>query len=142
MKLQGISHKTDCLKKVPLYSNLSKKNLREIAKITDEVQVPAGRVLVKQGSTGREFIFIVEGEAKVEVDGKVVNRLSANDFFGEIAMIDGKPRTATVIAETDMKVLVVHSSFFGELLDKTPGLPKQVTMALCRYLREAESKRD
>jgi len=142
MKSSGIKYKHDVLRKVPLFSGLNKKNLNELAKIADEADVSAGTVLAKQGTLGLEFIFIMEGQAKVEKDGKVVNRLSANDFFGEIAIIDRKPRTATVIAETDMKLLVVHSRFFGQLLDKTPGLPKQVIIALCKYLREAQSKRD
>jgi CRP-like cAMP-binding protein len=140
MKLHSHSYKRDALKKVPLFSNLNKRSLDDISKIADEVEVPAGKVLAKQGTLGLEFTFILEGEARVEKDGKVINRLSANDFYGEIAIIDRKPRTATVIAETDMKLLVVHSRFFQPLLEKTPGLANQLIIALCKYVREAESK--
>ena len=129
--------KNDLLKKVPLFSSLSKANLDEIAKIADEVEMPAGRVLAKAGDTGLEFIFILEGRAKVEKHGKVVNHLSVNDFFGEVAIIDGRPRTATVIAETNMKLLVVESRYFALLLQKTPGLLNEIVIALCRYVRDA-----
>ena len=141
MKSHQHSYKRDALKKVPLFSNPNKKSLDEIGKIADEVEVPAGKILAKQGTLGLEFTFILEGEARVEKDGKVINRLSANDFYGEIAIIDRKPRTATVIAETDMKLLVVHSRFFRPLLEKTPDLANQIIIALCKYIREAESNR-
>ena len=103
--------------------------------------VMAGKVLTREGAAGLECILILEGEARVEKDGEIINRLSANDFFGEIALIDGRPRAATVIAETDMNLLVVGSRFFTRLLEITPGLAKEIMLALCKYLREAESKR-
>ena len=76
------SEKEDLLKKVPLFSSLSKRHLREIGKHADQVQVKAGWVLAKQGEKGREFIFIVEGEARVKKDGKVINQLSGETFLG------------------------------------------------------------
>ena len=134
------SHKRDILKQVPLFSNLSNKNLDEISMISDEVQKKAGTVLAKEGDVGSEFILIVEGEARVEKGGKTINNLPSSSFFGEVSIIDGKPRTATVIADTDVKLLVIHSRFFHELLEKVPGLAKEILLALCHYLREAESK--
>src|SRR4030042_1430379 len=128
------SQKTDLLKKVPLFSSLSQRHLKEIAKHADQVQVEKGRVLVQQGKTGWEFIFIAEGKARVEKDGKVIRQLSGGDFFGEIALIDGKPRTATVTAETDMTVLIVHKTSFDHLLDTIPGLQKKILISLCDYL--------
>jgi CRP/FNR family cyclic AMP-dependent transcriptional regulator len=141
MKSHQHSYKRDVLKQVPLFSNLNKRSLDDIGKIADKVEVSAGKVLAKEGTLGLEFAFILEGEARVEKGGKVINRLSANDFYGEIAIIDRKPRTATVIAETDMKLLVVHSRFFRPLLEKTPDLANQLVIALCKYIREAESQR-
>jgi len=132
------SEKEDLLKKVPLFSSLSKRHLREIGKHADQVQVKAGWVLAKQGEKGREFIFIVEGEARVKKDGKVINQLSGGDFFGEISLIDGKPRIASVTAETDMTALVVHKPSFDHLLDTIPGLQKKIMISLCDYLRRAE----
>jgi CRP/FNR family cyclic AMP-dependent transcriptional regulator len=137
VKAQKQTTKRDLLKKVPLFSNLSKGNLDEIAKIADETEVSAGKAIAKEGETGLEFVFILEGQAKVEKHGKVVNRLAPHDFFGEVAIIDGRPRTATVTAETDMKLLVVESRYFARLLEKTPGLLNEIMVALCKYIRDA-----
>jgi len=138
MLLHRRSQKIDLLKKVPLFSNLSKRHLNEIGKHADQVSIKAGKVLAQQGRTGREFVFIVEGKAQVKKDGKVIRHLSSGDFFGEISLIDGKPQTATVIAETDMTILLVHSSSFDHLLDTIPGLQKKIMVSLCKYLRRAE----
>ncbi len=132
------SDKQELLKKVPLFSNLNKKSLKEIAEITEEVKREAGDVLAQEGKAGKAFVFIVEGKVRVEKDDKLVNRLSAYDFFGEISLIDGQPRTATVIAETDVKLLVLHSSYFDDLIDKVPDLSKEIMRALCKYLRQAQ----
>ncbi len=134
--------KIDLLKKVPLFSNLSQRHLREISKHADQVQVATGKVLAQQGKTGWEFIFIVDGKARVEKNGKVIRRLSGGDFFGEIALIDGKPRTASVTAEADMTVLIVHKTSFNHLLDTIPGLQKKILISLCDYLRRAEETMD
>jgi len=138
MLLRRNSQKIDLLKKVPLFSNLSQKHLKEIAKHADQVQVEAGRVLVQEGKTGWEFIFIVEGKARVEKNRKVIRQLSGGDFFGEISLIDGELRTSSVIAETDMTLLIVHKPSFDHLLDKIPGLQKKIMISLCQYLRRAE----
>jgi CRP-like cAMP-binding protein len=132
----------DLLKKVPLFSNLSQRHLGEIAKHADQVQVEKGRVLVQQGKIGWEFIFIVEGKARVEKDGKVIRQLSKGDFFGEISLIDGEPRTATVIAETNMTLLIVNKTSFDHLLEKIPGLQRKILISLCQYLRRAEKAID
>ncbi len=138
MLLRHNSQKINFLKKVPLFSNLSQRHLGEIAKHADQVRVETGKVLAQQGRTGWEFIFVVEGKARVEKDGKVIRQLSGGNFFGEIAMIDGEPRTATVIAESEMTLLVVHKTSFNHLLDTIPGLQKKILISLCEYLRKAE----
>jgi len=138
MLLRRSSQKIDLLKKVHLFSNLSQRHLGEIAKHADQVQVEKGRVLVQQGKIGWEFIFIVEGKARVEKDGKVIRQLSKGDFFGEISLIDGEPRTATVIAETNMTLLIVNKTSFDHLLETIPGLQRKILISLCQYLRRAE----
>jgi CRP-like cAMP-binding protein len=138
MLLRRSSQKIDLLKKVPLFSNLSQRHLREISKHADQVQVETGRVLARQGKTGWEFIFIVEGKARVEKNGKVIRQLSGGNFFGEIALIDGEPRTSSVIAETDMTLLIVHKPSFDHLLKDIPGLQRKILISLCQYLRRAE----
>ena len=138
MLLRRSSQKVDFLKKVPLFNNLSQRHLKEIAKHADQVQVEKGRVLAQQGKTGWEFIFIVEGKARVEKNGKVIRQLTGGDFFGEISLIDGEPRTSSVIADTDMTLLIVHKPSFDHLLEAIPGLQKKVLVSLCQYLRRAE----
>ena len=132
------SEKIDLLKKVPLFNNLKKRHLNEIAKQSDEMRVKAGKTLVKQGKKGDTFFLIIVGEARVEKDQSEIRRLSAGDFFGEISLIDGEPRTATVIAESDMTLLVLHKKTFNLLLQKIPGLQENVILSLCKYLRRAE----
>jgi CRP-like cAMP-binding protein len=126
--------KEDQLRKVPLFSKLGKKHLLEIARIADVVEVPAGEVLENEGAIGQQFAMILEGQATVEQNGKVVNRLSQNDFFGEIALIANRPRTATVTAETAMRLLAVERGYFADLLEQTPGLWKEIAIALCHYI--------
>ena len=138
MLLQRNLQRVNFLKKVPLFSGLSQRHLREISKHADELQVETGEVLAKQGATGLEFFFIVEGKAKVEKNGKFIRQLSGGDFFGEIALIDGKRRAATVTAETDMTVLIVYKKSFSHLLDTIPGLQEKILLALCDYVRRAE----
>jgi len=130
--------KEDQLKKVPLFSKLDKKHLTEIARIADVVDVPAGEVLLEEGGFGDQFLMILEGQAKVEKNGKVVNHLSENDFFGEIALVAHRPRTATVTSETAMRVLAVHGSHFKDLLENTPGLWKEMAIALSHYIPSKE----
>ncbi len=142
MKFGGSSQKNDVLKNVPLFSNLSKKNLDEISRISDEVHRPAETVLAKEGDVGSEFILIVEGEARVEKGGEIINKLPPFSFFGEVSIIDGQPRTASVIADTDVKLLVIHSRYFHELLAKVPELAKETLLALCQYLRKAQRQED
>ena len=132
------SDKQNLLKTVPLFANLNKKSLKEIADITEEISKQTGDVLAQEGKTGQAFVFIVEGKVRVERNDKVVNRLSSSDFFGEISLIDGQPRPATVTAESDVKLLVLHASYFDELLEKVPGLAREIMKSLCKYLRQAQ----
>ncbi|OGF54250.1 MAG: hypothetical protein A2Z21_00085 [Candidatus Fraserbacteria bacterium RBG_16_55_9] len=132
------SDKTDVLKKVPLFSSLNQRQLNLIAKHADEVELKAGKVLAKQGEMGLEFLLLVEGSARVQRNGKVIAHLATGDFFGEMSLIDGKPRTATVIAETPVILLAIHRRSFNYLLDTIPGLPRKILVTLCDRLRKAD----
>lgn len=138
MLLRRSSQKMDLLKKVPMFGNLSQRHLREIGRHADQVKVEEGKVLAQQEKKGWEFIFIVDGKARVEKNGKIIRQLSEGDFFGEISLIDGEPRTATVTADTDMTLLIVNKTSFDHLLDKIPGLQRKILIALCKYLRASE----
>lgn len=139
MLLRRRSEKVDVLKKVPLLSGLSRRDLDLIARVADEVKVEEGRVLTRQGGLGMEFLLLLEGSARVERDGKVIARLGPGDFFGEMSLIDGKPRSATVIADSPSALLAVQARSFRTLLGTVPGLQKKVLIALCERLRAADT---
>ncbi len=119
---------------VPLFAGCSRRELREIAAALDEVVVPAGTVLTKEGATGREFIVIVEGAADVQRRGRTVNELGSGDFLGEIALVGRGPRTATVRATRPTHALVMTAPAFRALLRRTPSLQWKVMEALAERL--------
>jgi CRP-like cAMP-binding protein len=139
MLLRRRSDRVDVLKKVPLLSGFSQRDLDLIARVADEVRVDAGRVLARQGGLGLEFLLILEGRARVERDGKVIARLGPGEFFGEMSLIDGKPRSASVIADSPAVLLVVEARSFRKLLDAVPGLQRKVLITLCGRLRAADA---
>ena len=138
MLLRRHADKIDDLKKVPLFSALNRRHLDVIARHADEVKRNAGTVLARQGARGLEFLLIVEGSCRVEKDGKVIAHLGPGDFFGEMSLIDGKPRSATVVADAPVLLLVVDVRSFGRLLEAVPGLSNKVMATLCERLRAAD----
>jgi CRP-like cAMP-binding protein len=138
MLLRRRSDKADVLKRVPLFSGLSRRYLDLIAAEADEVKEETGTVLTKQGGLGLEFLLLLEGDARVERDGTVIARLGPGDFFGEMSLIDGLPRSAAVIAESPSVLLVIQSRSFRSLLDAVPGLQRKLLVTLCARLRAAD----
>ena len=138
MLLRRRSEKAEALKKVPLFSALSGRHLDLIAKEADEVAVAADKTLARQGQLGHEFLLILEGSARVERDGLLLARLGPGECFGEMSLIDGKPRIASVIAETPVTLLVVNSRSFSLLLDSVPPLRKKILVTLCERLRAVD----
>jgi len=133
----GHNAKIDLIKSVPLFSRCSKKDLAEVAKLADEIDFGAGRELTREGSSGREFFVIVEGEVDVSRKGKKVNSLGAGDFFGEIALIAHTPRTATVTSTTPVRLLVITGQSFKTLLEHQPPIAAKVLSALAERLAPA-----
>jgi CRP-like cAMP-binding protein len=123
-----------------LFSECSGRELKAIAKATDEVTVPAGRILVEEGTLGRELYLIVEGTATVRRNNRKVASLGAGQHFGELALLDRRPRTATVVSETEMTLLVLGQREFNALLDTTPALARKLMSAMATRLREQDSK--
>jgi CRP-like cAMP-binding protein len=130
----GRNAKVDLIRHVPLFSQLSKGEIAEVAKIADEVDVEEGKVLTREGDTGREFFVLLEGAATVEQGGRRVNTLGPGDFFGEIALVSRSPRTATVTATTPSSLLVITPSSFRALLDHSPRIQLRVLEALADRL--------
>jgi CRP/FNR family cyclic AMP-dependent transcriptional regulator len=126
------------LSQVQLFSTCSKRDLSRIAALAEEVEVPAGRVLMRQGDPGREAFVIAEGRAKATIRGKRSAKLGAGQCFGEMALLHSAPRSATVTAESDMRLFVLGSRQFSELIERVPRVGQQVLAALAERLREAE----
>jgi CRP/FNR family transcriptional regulator, cyclic AMP receptor protein len=111
---------------VPLFSKCSNSQLKEIGRVADELTVKAGTVLTRQGEVGRELFVIVNGTASVTRDGQPIATISKGGFVGELAVIAHVPRNATVVAETDLDVLVLMPNGLSQLLDDVPGLAKHL----------------
>ena len=99
--------KIDLLKRIPLFAGCSRAELEAVSRVADELRIPAGRVLMRQGSPGRELVVLVEGEVTVERDGATIAVRRDGDYVGELALVTGRPRTATVTAATDLRALVL-----------------------------------
>lgn len=126
------------IRSVPLFSGFGDKELQRVAAIVKEVSFPAGKEIAKQGESGVGFHMIVDGEATVSVDGVDHATLGPGSYFGEISLIDGGPRSATVTAKTDLKTVSLTSWDFNALLDQFPELSRTLLKQLCRRLRDVE----
>ena len=123
------------LRKVHLFSDCTDEQLAFIATRVEDVDVPSGRVLCEEGSSGGEFFVVVSGTADVRRAGKVISQMRAGDFFGEIALIDHGPRSATVTAASPMRLLVFARSQFQDVLHKDPSMARQLLYAVTKRLR-------
>jgi CRP/FNR family transcriptional regulator, cyclic AMP receptor protein len=130
----------DHLAAVPLFSACSKKELQAVAKASDEVNLPAGRVLCEQGTIGREAFVIVDGEAEVRRNNRKVATLGPGSYVGELALLDHGPRTATVTTTSDVTVLVLGAREFSGLLDEVPSISHKLMKALAHRIRELDTK--
>jgi CRP/FNR family transcriptional regulator, cyclic AMP receptor protein len=126
--------KIDLIKRVPLFSGISKSELEEVASIADEIDLPKGKVLIKEGDTGREFFVLIEGTADVERGGRKVAKLGPGDFFGEIALIAKTPRNATITTTSPVRALVITDRAFRHLLDNSPKIQIGVLLALAERI--------
>ena len=122
------------LGRAPLFDGLSKKELTELARVTEDIKVEPGTVLCREGKIGREFFVIVDGDADVTKGGKKVAIRSGGDFVGEIALLTSKPRTATVKATTPLRCFILTQSDFRRVLDENPGVQLKVMKALAERL--------
>src|SRR6266542_3339961 len=103
VKLFSQDTKVEALKRTPLFAELSRKELEELAKMTEDLEVEAGKVLCRQGDLGREFFVILEGEVEITRDGKPVEQRGGGDFFGELALVENVRRMATLTAKTPLR---------------------------------------
>ena len=117
-----IKQLTTVLEAVPLFEGLSHKQLRKVADLADVARFMAGATLVKQGVVGDSFYVVLTGQAKVIANKRTLNRLLPGDHFGEISLLDGGPRSASVVAETEMTLVIITQKDFLAMLAKDPEI--------------------
>jgi CRP/FNR family transcriptional regulator, cyclic AMP receptor protein len=132
--------KVEALKRAPLFADLSRKELTQLARVSEDLEVPPGKVLCKEGEFGQEFFVIVEGKADVTRKGRRVAAREGGDFVGEIALLEETTRTATVTAKTPLRLFVLTRKDFRHLVDENPSVERKVMQALAR--RVVELSRD
>lgn len=130
----GSDKKVELIRKVPLFSHLSRKQLAQVAKVADEIDLREGKEMTREGAPGREFFVILEGSADVRKGGRKINSLQPGDFFGEIALVTSVPRTATVSATSPVRALVVTDRSFRHLLEESPDIKTRVMQAMAARL--------
>ncbi|HEU4480240.1 MAG TPA: cyclic nucleotide-binding domain-containing protein, partial [Actinomycetota bacterium] len=126
----------EALRSVPLFANLSDRELGFVARQAKEVHFPAGREICKEGEMGAGMHVVLEGETKVKIKGRTRRRMGPGAFFGEIAVLDGGPRSATVVAETDVHTLSIPFWNFKSLMKEHPAMSLKMLEEVCRRLRD------
>ena len=129
----------DALARVPLFSGLPPRHLRRLAELTEEQRYMEGARVVSEGDVGDTFYVILQGEAKVVgSSGRALNRLRPGDFFGEISLLDGGPRTADVVAETPLTMLALSRKAFLRLVQQEPDVAVRLLGYAAALLRRME----
>jgi CRP/FNR family transcriptional regulator, cyclic AMP receptor protein len=126
--------KVDLIARVPLFAGLSKSELGQVASIADEIDLPADKVLIREGERGREFFVLLEGEAEVTLKGEKLATRGAGEFFGEIALVSNLPRIATVKTRKPVRALVLRDVEFRALLQRAPAIAVKVLQAVADRL--------
>jgi CRP/FNR family transcriptional regulator, cyclic AMP receptor protein len=137
---RGKSAKLELLGNVRLFSTCNRRELSRIASLVEEIDVPEGKTLVRQGDTGNQCFVISEGKARATMRGKGSVTLGPGAFFGEMSLLDQGPRSATVTAETDMHLLVLGSRQFSALVNEVPSVAVRMMRGLAERLRDAEPR--
>ena len=132
--------KLEQLAKVRLFASCTKKELTQIGRASTEASVPAGKVLCEEGTPGHEFFLVLDGQATVRRNGRKVATYAPGASFGEMALLDRGPRSATVTADTDMSLLVIGQREFSGVLDEIPALAHKLLSVMAARLREADAK--
>ena len=125
---------------VPLFAGVPPMGLEEIARIVDEVDVPAGEALTHDGRHEGYFLVVVSGTVRVERAGRTINTIGAGDFVGEIALLDGGPRTATAVTETPCRLLSLTNQRFHQLLEISAPVRTAVLEAVGQRLRKLDAE--
>lgn len=135
------NERVEMLRSVPLFQGLSRRQVAEIAKLGREVEFSPRETIVERGLKAMDFYLIVKGQAKLSVPGRRARLLGPGDYFGEISVLDGGPRTATITAETRLWTLRLDRSKFIPLLDRHGSIARRILVEMCARLRAAEGDR-
>lgn len=122
--------KTDLLREIPLFSECSRAELDQVAGVADELALPAGTILMREGAVGKELVVLIDGEVDVTHGSTRIATRTGGDFVGELALVTQRPRTATVTATSEIRVLVVSASAFQRLLHDVPAIAVKVLKAV------------
>ena len=131
-----MNDKHQLIASIPLFATLSGSKLKEVARSSDVVSVPAGSTIVAEGTFTREICFLISGRATVVREGESISTLDQGDYFGELSLIDGQPRSASVVADTDVELLIVNKREFNALLETYPPIARELMIGMSARLRE------
>jgi CRP-like cAMP-binding protein len=135
-----MDQKLELLEQVPLFAGVAREGLEEIGRIAEEIDVPAGRALTHEGRHEGYFFVIVSGTVRIERGGRTINTIGAGDFLGEIALLDGGPRTATATTESPCRLLSMTHERFHQLLDSSPPVRTAILEAVGQRLRALDAE--
>ena len=130
----------ELLQRVPAFAGVDPADLEQLAQSTSELEVPAGEELTHEGRYEGYVFVVISGTVAIERDGRTVDTIGPGDFFGEIAAVDGGPRTATARALDDCRLLTVDHEHFYELMEKSPELNAAVMAAMEQRLGRMDSE--
>jgi hypothetical protein len=136
--MAGKDAKLDLLRRVPLFAACGGDSLGQIERLTDEVDVPDGYVLMRQGDIAQDFLLIVDGKVRIERDGETIASLGSGEFLGEIGLIDEGRRTASAVTEGPAKLLVITHQGFHSLLALSPAIHLEILKSLAGRIRQLE----
>lgn len=129
----------EALSSIPLFSACSPKEIKRIARITRTREEAAGTVLTREGHPGEEFFIVAEGKVRVSLRDDSLATLGPGEFFGEMALLDDSPRSATITAETPVRVHTIAAPDFEALLDEVPTVARKLLRGVGRRLRQVEN---
>jgi CRP/FNR family transcriptional regulator, cyclic AMP receptor protein len=128
--------KVDVLRGIPLFASCKDKELRDLSSLMTPLRVPAGETLMREGEFGKEFLIVVSGTATVTKRGVQLAEIGPGSYLGEISIIDGGRRTATVVAKTPMEVEILTHPEFASLLSRAPEIAVRMLPALAARIHE------
>ena len=132
--------KLDLLHQIPLFAGLARHRIERLGQLAEEVDVPAGKVLIRQGDSGGDLMVLVSGAASVERDGARISTLGPGDFVGEIALVDGGARTATITTDEPCRLVVLGHREFHAVMDEFPEVAGQILATLADRIRSLDER--